>query len=345
MHPQRDHPARAGERTGAVRAHTLAEALVSGHGIERPFLCPDHADTRPSASVNILKQKWYCYVCGARGRADDAVENNLDALIKHLETLEVGPPKVYPESWLNLYDSGGPHPYWQSRFSDEAIAHFRLGYDAVADAATYPLRDRAGRVLGVVQRKMGEHDGPKYKYPWGLDISQYLFNYSPEQRDLILLVEGATDAVAAWEVGYTAFAVYGSQISDAQHLLIDRVEPQMVLSAFDQDEAGEQTHQQLVERLPYRDVRRVSWGAHAKDLCDLYAQERWEAIAATVQQSIELAPCGSDANRTPTTNPLPASYEQQPSGRSLRLARPKRKPSVNAPRLRLRSPRSSSSSS
>ena len=49
------------------RALTLSEALRCGHGVERSFLCPEHGDSRPSASVNIIKGKWYCYTCHAHG--------------------------------------------------------------------------------------------------------------------------------------------------------------------------------------------------------------------------------------------------------------------------------------
>src|SRR3954471_13212257 len=73
-HPRQDqdvlHPAglrRHPPRLLFMRALTLAEALRYGHGVERAFLCPEHGDSRPSASVNIIKKRWYCYTCHAHG--------------------------------------------------------------------------------------------------------------------------------------------------------------------------------------------------------------------------------------------------------------------------------------
>ena len=50
-----------------MRPLTLSEALRYGRGVERSFLCPEHGDSRPSASVNVIKGKWYCYTCHATG--------------------------------------------------------------------------------------------------------------------------------------------------------------------------------------------------------------------------------------------------------------------------------------
>src|SRR3954471_2388826 len=162
-----------------MRALTLAEALRWGHGIERSFLCPEHGDSRPSASVNIMKGKWYCYTCHAHG------ELNGEALLAEPDYLsmkiwldqKLEEDRVYPESWLNQYDAGVIHPYWHERVGDLAARRFRLGTDPNRDAVTYPLRGPCGEVLGVVRRNLGSSEGPKYVYPRGIDVGRLLFNY------------------------------------------------------------------------------------------------------------------------------------------------------------------------
>lgn len=314
---------------------SLAEAMVSGTGIERPFLCPDHPDTRPSASVNVAKMVWYCYTCGSHGEADENHEQALDALLK-LAHMEHFYPEPYPESWLNLYDAGGAHEYWLSRFSAEAVRHFRLGYDPEKDAVTYPLRDAAGRVLGVVRRRLGDPGGAKYKYPYRINIGNYLFNYVPDKLDHVVLVEGATDAIAAWEAGFTAFAIYGSRMSARQLQLIDRCDPELVLCAFDQDHAGREASQQVTAEMGHRQVARVRWDPdEGKDLADLSVQRRHAVLTSSLDiESQFIIGSGVCASSTPR-NRLRVICEQPQSVRLSKHANKPRRLSEPSTRLKI----------
>ena len=302
-----------------MKAHTLAEAMVAGTGVERPFLCPDHPDTRPSASYNVVKNVWYCYTCGSRGHGDEHTEASLDALQKYLWT-HTHTPEIYPESWLSLYDAGDLHPYWLGRFSDRAVRHFRLGYDAERDAATYPLRDAGGRVIGVVRRRLGENEGPKYCYPYGVDIGDYLFNYTADARQVVTLTEGATDAIALWEAGVDAFAIYGSRMSARQVRLIDRVDPTIVLCAFDMDEAGANAYGHVCELLPHRVVARVVWDCdHGKDMNELEVQSRQRVVDFTLdmveKRRLGSSVCGSSSRQAPETSERPLLEASSKPGR------------------------------
>lgn len=218
---------------------SLSEALTRGKGTERKFRCHVHGDTTASASVNVVKGLWVCYACGAHGKVDETVVSyNERELLDDIAVLLSEPRGTYAESWLDQFDSGPVHPYWRSRFSEEACRHFRLGYDHGKGQPCYPLRDPSGAVLGLVYRNL-DGTGPKYRYPAKVAIRQLLFNYDAEKRDTIILVEGAMDAIACWEVGYTAFAIYGSSLSREQIRLIQRVDPELVVLAFDADRAGE----------------------------------------------------------------------------------------------------------
>lgn len=254
-----------------MRAFTLQEAITYGKGVERPFLCPVHGDSRPSASLNMVKKVWYCYSCGASGglTGENALlEPDWEYLQKWFNQ-KLEEARVYPESWLARWDAGPVHPYWLGRVGEPAARHFRLGYDPENDAVVYPLRETDGSVIGVVRRALAG-EGPKYLYPRGVDVGDLLFNYSPEARRTVVLVEGALDAVALWNVGITAFAIYGAQLSPTQIKLIDRVDPEFVWCAYDNDDAGFQAYLQTKRAFKHRIVHRLTWArSWGKDVDEL----------------------------------------------------------------------------
>lgn len=282
-----------------MRRHwTLAEALAYGRGVERPFLCPVHGDSRPSASVNVAKKKWYCYTCGARGGLTGEhalVEPDYEALRCWFDE-KMAAVKTYPETWLARWDAGGVHPYWLRRTGEEAARHFRLGYDPDWDAVTYPLRNDAGEVLGVVRRPLSD-DGARYRYPTGVDIGRLLFNYTPEHRKYVVLVEGALDAVALWNVGVHAMAIYGAHMSAEQVALIDRIDPMFVYTCFDNDDAGFNAHREVHSLFRHRFVHRLTWPrSWGKDIDELSIERRKRVVsvlAQTDQRSIDSTVCRS----------------------------------------------------
>ena len=186
-----------------MRALTLNEALIYGRGVERPFLCPEHGDSRPSASVNTIKKVWYCYTCHAHG--DLTGEARLSepnyAVMKNWIDERLDEGHVYPES-------PGCHDGTQVRYTTtgsdavgRAATTLPSGADPDTEPVTYPLRDPAGGVLGVVRRRLLAKPDPKYRYPKGIDVGGLLFNYSQTHVDRVVLVEGALDAIALWNVG------------------------------------------------------------------------------------------------------------------------------------------------
>ena len=70
-------------------------------------------------------------------------------------------------------------------------------------------------------------EGPKYSYPAGVDVGRLLFNYTPDHRNAVVLCEGALDAIALWNSGVDAFAIYGSRLSVEQVMLIEQDRPRV----------------------------------------------------------------------------------------------------------------------
>lgn len=231
---------------GVLGLTTLAEAIASGWGTERSFNCHVHDDSNASASVNVEKGVWFCYACGAKGKVNDVIENpDMTYLPKRIERMLEVPPEPYPESWLDLFDAE-IHEYWLERFLPTTCRHFRLGYDPSVGKPCYPLRYEDGAVAGLVYRSIDGSE-PKYKYPWGIDVTQLLFNHEPYVVNDLWVTEGAADAMAVWESGVlgehdAVVAMYGSDLKMAQVDLIRRREPERVVFCTDMDNAGMQAY-------------------------------------------------------------------------------------------------------
>lgn len=268
---------------------------------EWPTFCfsPDHDNKNtPSASVNVRKGLWVCYSCGRGGSVSALLTGvpisdpstsqylgDVEDLLRHVDEVDHEYYKCLPEAWLSLF-AGEPHPAWYERgVSRSAIEHFSLGYDHETDCLTYPLRDLHGRVLGVVRRRL---DGgkPKYKYPAGIDIHDLLFRYHEAPcGEPIVVVEGALDAIALYDAGIFAVAIYGGHMSPTQEELIRRLYPSEVVLAFDNDEAGEDLTRSVLETdmCLVASMRKVSWvGIDAKDVAELSVQGRRKLISQAV---------------------------------------------------------------
>jgi hypothetical protein len=291
-----------------VIADAIAELLgiPPQRGEEWQIACPapEHDDARPSASIYVgepterlrggkkvmrLPGMWTCYSCHRSGRiSSEAIETyeptfdrNLQVAIDQLETTE---RRVYPESWLDLWEfPGGVHPYWLDRFPEWVCRRHRLGYDFERMAGTYPFRSPTGEVLGVVRRSFDlDTTGWKYRYPAGVDKSALLYGYHwavQEQSKWVVLGEGALDAVACWEVGAAGLAIYGSRIAAEQVRLLNRLYPTTILLAFDDDDAGHAAAEQVLTHpdLACIDVRTVDLRG-ANDIADIPARERAEVL-------------------------------------------------------------------
>jgi len=271
-----------------MRALTLSEALRYGRGVERPFLCPEHGDSRPSASVNVIKGVWICYTCHAHGKVGgEAMLADPDyEQMQHWLEGRLSEPESYPESWLNQYDSGPVHPYWVQRVGEAAAREFRLGVDPEANAVTYPLRDPDGRVRGIVRRSLGG-EGPKYLYPSGVDVGRLLFHYTPSFRRAVVLAEGALDAIALWNVGIDAFAIYGSRLSEHQVQLIEKIDPMHIVTCYDLDDAGWTAYVETERAFKHRLVSRLTWPkAWGTDIDEVVIENRIRVVSGLVSEGL-----------------------------------------------------------
>ena len=272
---------------------SIEEAMLNGWGIERSFVCHVHDDHNASASVNSVTGLWFCYTCHASGRVDmdrlDFDPKSVLRTVEHLAAKAQAAERIYSESWLDQYDVIGPGDYWLSRFSEQVCREFRLGQAADGSYATIPYRTPGGRILGVIRRDLTGKDPAKYRYPFGVDMTAFLFNYSMSSGRTLILTEGATDTIAAWETGCRCvMATYGSHISRDQIRQIHRYSPDRIVVAYDQDAAGQRGWEHMEMRLGsfYR-LTRLWWDEY-KDLASIPLPDRTQMLREVAPRSVTI---------------------------------------------------------
>lgn len=274
---------------------TLAQALDDEDGgVERPFNCPVHDDVHASASVNVEKNVWYCYACGAKGRAKDKNKAPSPSYLLSVLTGDAE-PRVYPEHWLDVFDIATVSPYWAERVGEEVARRHRCGTHPENGNPTYPLRGQKGEVWGVVERNLDPDDKRKYLYPFDVSTSRTLFGWElAVPRCPVVLCEGASDVMAveqALDAGpadtVTVLGVYGSGAHVPQLVMLKRLRPSMVVSCFDADEAGQKATARLAVAAAENHWPFVSvdWGkVGAKDAGEADIESRRRVVLGAVRR-------------------------------------------------------------
>lgn len=271
--------------------------IRSKSGDEWLAVCPFHDDSTPSMSVNIRKGVYVCYACGAKGRiermarhlgADWTPRTALDTLVEDLERLFSPPPPLPDERELLRYNM--PTNYWtdERHFLSSTVRAWELGYDPIMRAGTIPVRNFSGVYLGIILRHVDPNVRPKYLYQRGFSKSEHLFGaHKAKYHNSIVVVEGALDAIALWDVGAPAVALMGSQVSETQKMLLRTLGPTYVLIATDADEAGRIAGKAVQESLP-GEVK-VGWYRYpqgVKDPGELPADKRRDFLRLLQTESI-----------------------------------------------------------
>ena len=274
---------------------TLEDALLKGHGKWRTFHCPVHGDNSPSARVNSENGWWVCMSCGAKGHASNYVMNVDKALESVIELLDQAEMDPKPESWYDIFDNGGIDGHWLNRFTPHACQVYRLGHDTSTGLPCYPVRNHRGEIVGIVRRDPAGK--PKYKYPSHFPASSLLwgkheiyqngeFYFWFEGRRVLVVTEGATDVVACYDAQYNAVSTYGAVMHGPQYSQIVAMNPDVVLIAYDMDEAGVKGAKRVMEGLKPLGffATRVRWEG-GKDLNDLDVETRRKVLDEALASS------------------------------------------------------------
>ena len=230
-----------------------------GHGSEFEVCCPIHNEKNPSMRINVDKGLFFCHGCGAKGSlttlakamkvtyaGSSETSDGLAMLYRKLDQLTHGRrtsavQRVLPEDYLNNFKF--PTKYWTEQgFSEDTILAFDLGMDILSDAATIPIRNPQGELLGITRRFLNPDDGePKYKDPKGFVKAENLFAswlVALDNSPTVTLVEGPKDCMKVWQAGHTSMAQYGSHCTPHQIRLMRQLGIVTVVLFYDNDKAG-----------------------------------------------------------------------------------------------------------
>jgi hypothetical protein len=158
------------DRQRLLDAFPLAQTMMRdgivlvGNGPERAAKCPFHPDRRPSMSVNVVKQTWYCQVCGIGGSVIDYIAQRQGMTID--DTLAKLSEEV-PASSTTAADRSAAEP-------------FRGG----TPVATYVYRSAIGeevfRVLRYEPKTFRQQKKVGNRWDWGMDGVERVLYRLPE---------------------------------------------------------------------------------------------------------------------------------------------------------------------
>jgi DNA primase len=248
-------------------------------------VCPFHRkmdgteEKNPSFSMNVFSGLWYCHSCHARGNLYSFLRDvglprgEIEMLYKGIiEEAEKYAPKKYdplnvtepttdvlPESFLGLFDQC-PVQLLEEGYPEDLLRKFDVGYDAVHNRITFPLRDWRGRLIGISGRATREGQNPRYKvYDWeykdyGMPeratqkrallwnahkvLPQLLFTTSLADR-YVVLSEGFKAVMRITQAGISnVVGLLGSYMSKEQQQLIENMGCTVILM-LDNNDAGQ----------------------------------------------------------------------------------------------------------
>lgn len=158
------------DRQRLLDAFPLAQTMMRdgivlvGNGPERAAKCPFHPDRRPSMSVNVVKQTWYCQVCGIGGSVIDYIAQRQgmtidDTLAKLSEEVPASPTTAADRSAAEPFRGGTP-------------------------VATYVYRSAIGeevfRVLRYEPKTFRQQKKTGTRWDWGMDGVERVLYRLPE---------------------------------------------------------------------------------------------------------------------------------------------------------------------
>ena len=124
----------------------------------------------------------------------------------------------------------------------------------------------------------------------GYSVGNKALYFSPgfSFRKPFAIVEGEQDVAALWENGCSNVCATGGSVSDNddndQLAILDKAEG-VIYEAFDNDDAGNKYHELLNAKYPDKDIKKIHWPEHFKDIDEYYTasasdKKPWEILVA-----------------------------------------------------------------
>lgn len=154
--------------------------------------------------------------------------------------------------------------YMDKGFSDSVLKEFDVGTCLTRgmpmfNRAVFPIYDENEEMVGCAGRDIagGGLDGkrPKWLYSKGFNCAAHLFNYHRALKRVrevgaIILVEGQGDVLNLYQNGIiNCVGIFGSHLSDAQCVLLEKSGALTLVLAFDNDPAGQGCTQSVTNKM------------------------------------------------------------------------------------------------
>ncbi len=230
----------------------LGKGYYKSDGVESSFHCPFCKHRKPKLNINLVNQKWHCWVCDVKGRSLWHLFNKVGAQPEDKSLLEqiAGKPKGFnlkkssitslPEEFHRLYNiKNTPHYknaiyYLKSRgISMYDIMRHNIGYcegGLYGGMIVIPSYDKDNQLNFFTARSFYD---VKYKHR-NPSVSKDIIGFENQINwDIpIVLVEGGFDAIA---VKINAIPLFGKLISDTLKLKIIEKNVKKIYIALDED--------------------------------------------------------------------------------------------------------------
>jgi DNA primase len=292
---------------------------------------------------NDIKGAWICFKCGEKGTAQALVEMldgsykepeyELEYLSDQLRSLNADGDRrrellrPITDGFLRRFRKRGDcHERWSARgFTAATCDRWELGYDFLGDALTLPYRDPfTGQASGIIRRRLGPGDGPRYLFPSGFARRSSLYGSwlvatdtyrgDRDSTEPVIVTEGPTDAARtdqASRIG--SVAQYGSSISAGQIRLLHRLGIEKLILFYDYDRAGLNATYKGEELASEFMVEKVRWNKeiycwHRKVCgCIRNSKDQWLEHTRNLKncQNIRMCQCGRIHEPDPCSLELP----------------------------------------
>lgn len=199
--------------------------------------CPFHNDDNPSLSINIAKNKAYCFAGCYSGTFSGLCIKLNGCYPQSLEDIFVFEKESNGHAFSMhsiSYDwKQDGNTYLHKRgFTDETIRKWKIYYNDFELAI--PVEDGNGNILGFVYRTLANEE-PKYVHP-GLDKKGILFNLHGVHGSTVSITEGPLDCIWMYQCGFTDIMSTLGTVTDDQIELLAAFK--QVDCYMDNDEAG-----------------------------------------------------------------------------------------------------------
>jgi DNA primase len=224
---------------------------------EYKICCPDpgHDDRSPSCFVNTSKHVFICFSCGAKGHASKilrwlGISVELDAPRSDAPQ-KVAPVVHFIDDRVLYAWAYEPTEWVEAGFDIDVLSDHEIGFDALNQRITVPIRDRHGNLIAVSGRAVHAQQEPRYKIykrelldyqPAGYRASKgavlWRHHLLPEKVERLIVVEGFKAAMWLVQQGHqNVVATMGKNVTETQEGLLRSMRVPVIIM-FDADEAG-----------------------------------------------------------------------------------------------------------